>query len=232
MFENAPSPGVDTIVMELLQGMDVLSHACSLSSISEAHVRRVATQLLSALDYLQLQQIVHCDIKPDNLLIENHNGQFQLKIVDFGSACSLSAGAVSCQPCLPPDLEFAAPELLSGPSTSPSLATDMWSCAVLIYVLVSGVSPFLDESPEETTAHVLNADFSFPPDLFPPGSAETQEFISSLLVLDSTSRPLARSALSHTWLQLDKSNYDVPPTLLASFVSRRKPQLITQSFVL
>ncbi|XP_046675322.1 triple functional domain protein isoform X5 [Homalodisca vitripennis] len=230
MFENAPSPGVDTIVMELLQGMDVLSHACSLSSVSESHVRRVASQLLSALDYLQLQQIVHCDIKPDNLFIESHNNQIQLKIVDFGSACTVSPGTVNSQPYLTPDLEFAAPELLSGPS--PCLSTDVWSCAVLIYVLVSGVSPFLDESPEETTTHVLNADFSFPPDLFPSGSTGTQEFVSSLLVREPTLRPLAHLALSHPWLQLVTSNYDVPVTHLASFISRKKPQSITKNFVL
>lgn len=53
-----------------LHGVDVFSHACSLSSISEAHIRQVTSQLLCALDYLQSRHIVHCDIKVDIVAIQ------------------------------------------------------------------------------------------------------------------------------------------------------------------
>jgi len=140
MFENAPRPGHDTTVMELVQGQDVFSHFCSLSSVSEGHIRLLTRQLLSAFDHLQLQQIVHCDIKPDNLLVESVNNQFHVKIIDFGSACSMiqlnKMGNYKAPLSL--DLEFAPPELL-GELPSPTLTADMWSCAVLVYILLSGV---------------------------------------------------------------------------------------------
>lgn len=53
-----------------LHGQDVFSHACSLSSISEAHIRQVTSQLLCAIDYLQSRHIVHCDIKVDIVAIQ------------------------------------------------------------------------------------------------------------------------------------------------------------------
>lgn len=46
-----------------VEGKDVLSHMCSATSVSEDHIREVTRQLLSALEYLQRLQIVHCDIK-------------------------------------------------------------------------------------------------------------------------------------------------------------------------
>lgn len=69
-------------------------------------------------------------LQPENLLVESHGSQFQLKVVDFGSARTLGLA-----PPQVPDLEFAAPELLMEPP-SISLATDVWSCAVLVYVLI------------------------------------------------------------------------------------------------
>lgn len=53
-----------------LHGQDVFSHACSLSSISEAHIRQVTSQLLCAIDYLQSRHIVHCDIKVDIVAVQ------------------------------------------------------------------------------------------------------------------------------------------------------------------
>ncbi|XP_054274180.1 triple functional domain protein-like isoform X3 [Macrosteles quadrilineatus] len=225
LFENAPSLGLDTIVMELVEGKDVLSHMCSVTSVSEGHIRDITHQLLSALEYLQRLQIVHCDIKPENLLVESHGSQFQLKVVDFGSARTLGLA-----PPQVPDLEFAAPELLMEPP-SISLATDVWSCAVLIYVLISGVSPFLDDSPEETTANILKADFSFLPELFPSSSGDVQQFLSSLLVRDVVSRPSAQTALSLPWLQTVTSSFNICPSRLATFITRRKPPCLSQDTI-
>lgn len=65
----------------------------------------------------------------------------------------------------------------------------------------SGVSPFLDESPEETTSHILKADYSFPSELFPAESASAQQFVSSLLLPDPELRPLGHSTLTLPWLR-------------------------------
>lgn len=62
------------------------------------------------------------------------------------------------------------------------------------------MSPFLDDSPEETKAHILIGDFSFPSEFFPEEIASAQNFVSNLLVVDPNTRPQAQAALSSNWL--------------------------------
>lgn len=99
--------------------------------------------------------------------------------------------------------EFCAPEIVS--SSPVGLATDIWcvhaighygccvfivdflsrrSVGVVTYVLLSGVSPFLDESPEETCAHILHNDFSYPAEYFDGISAEAKDFTTHTVILD------------------------------------------------
>lgn len=220
MFENAPSPGRDTIVLELVSGKELFTHMCSLTTVWESQVRSLTEQLLSALDCLHQQKVTHCDIKPENLLVEEQHGILQLKIVDFGSACVAPVTTPVHEFSF--DLEFAAPELLSlPPIVSPSV--DIWSTAVFVYVFLSGVSPFLDESPEETRTHILNGDFSFPPEFFPPETGAAQNFVCQILIPNSALRPKAEAVLTSEWLRNPLTDYEITTTRLAAFVQRRQP---------
>uniref|UniRef100_A0A3B5B3N1 Protein kinase domain-containing protein n=1 Tax=Stegastes partitus TaxID=144197 RepID=A0A3B5B3N1_9TELE len=92
---------------------------------------------------------------------------------------------------------FAAPELIRG--TPVSVATDVWSVGVLAYVMLSGVSPFLDESPEETCVNICRLDFCFPDEYFRDVSQAAKDFVSSALQQDPRKRPSATSCLQHPW---------------------------------
>jgi serine/threonine protein kinase len=92
-----------------------------------------------------------------------------------------------------------APEMLSnGPV---GRYTDMWGFGVLLYVSLSGKSPFLDDSDEETKTNILGCDFSFPNEYFSNVSNEAKELIQRCLLTDQKLRATATSCLESRWLQ-------------------------------
>lgn len=144
-----------------------------------------------------------------------------IKLIDFGDAVQ-----VSCHRyvhLLLGNPEFAAPELIQG--TAVSLSTDVWSAGVLAYVMLSGVSPFLDETLEETCINICKLDFCFPEDYFQGVSQAARDFISSTLQQDPRKRPIATICLQHPWVSAHSGDYSKTPLdtgRLASFIDRRR----------
>lgn len=95
-------------------------------------------QLASALHCLHSSKVAHLDIKPENVMINlSTSSTPTLKLIDFGDSVRQNKSIV-----LPPsNLEFAAPEMVLGQTLNEY--TDSWSFGVLLYVFLSGVSPFL-----------------------------------------------------------------------------------------
>uniref|UniRef100_A0A803VNL5 non-specific serine/threonine protein kinase n=1 Tax=Ficedula albicollis TaxID=59894 RepID=A0A803VNL5_FICAL len=145
-----------------------------------------------------------------------------IKLADFGDAVQLNTTYYIHQ--LLGNPEFAAPEIILGNPVS--LTSDVWSIGVLTYVLLSGVSPFLDESVEETCLNICRLDFSFPDDYFKGVSQKAKDFVCFLLQDDPAKRPSAALALQEQWLQLgnSKSADSIDTSRLTSFIERRKHQ--------
>lgn len=135
-------------------------------------------------------------MQPENILVDIGNGNNPiLKLVDFGDCVNTGGSEVLPPACL----EFAAPELVLGQPVGPH--TDLWAVGVFLYVLLSGVSPFLDDSVEETTANILKCDFCFPEDYFQTVSKEAKDLISKLLVLVPSQRVSMAECLESTWIK-------------------------------
>lgn len=144
-----------------------------------------------------------------------------IKLIDFGDAVQVSGHRYVH--LLLGNPEFAAPELIQG--TPVSLSTDVWSAGVLAYVMLSGVSPFLDESLEETCVNICKLDFCFPEDYFQGVSQAARDFISSTLQQDPRRRPSATTCLQHPWVGAHSGDYSKNPLdtgRLASFIDRRR----------
>lgn len=133
-------------------------------------------QICDALSYLQRKQIVHLDLKPENLLVERDG--FKLKIIDFGLARHLEAGQVI--KTMAGTAEFVPPEVINFEPIT--LRADMWSVGVLIYVLVSGLSPFLGDDENETLVNVTRGQFDYDDPVFESVSNEVKDLIDRLLV--------------------------------------------------
>ncbi|XP_012230227.2 kalirin isoform X2 [Linepithema humile] len=213
LFENAPRPGVDTIVLELVKGPTLFTYLSEKTEYTEATATRYTGQLLSALSWLHCRNQAHLDVKPENVLVDQDVNQ--VKLIDLGEAVRAPVEEIVPPPA---DLEFAAPESVLGRPTGS--CTDMWAVGVFIYVLLSGLSPFLDDSVEETTANILKCDFCFPDEYFETISSDAKELLGRLLCLRGEDRLSAEICLGSPWLKIS-IGATIPSTRMAAFIERR-----------
>uniref|UniRef100_A0A8C3EVU5 non-specific serine/threonine protein kinase n=1 Tax=Corvus moneduloides TaxID=1196302 RepID=A0A8C3EVU5_CORMO len=210
------------LVLEMADQGRLLDYVVRWGNLTEGKIRLYLGEILEAVQYLHNCRIAHLDLKPENILVDQSSTRPTIKLADFGDAVQLNTTYYIHQ--LLGNPEFAAPEIILGNPVS--LTSDVWSIGVLTYVLLSGVSPFLDESVEETCLNICRLDFSFPDDYFKGVSQKAKDFICFLLQDDPAKRPSAALALQEQWLQLgnSKSSDSIDISRLTSFIERRKHQ--------
>uniref|UniRef100_A0A665TUZ8 non-specific serine/threonine protein kinase n=1 Tax=Echeneis naucrates TaxID=173247 RepID=A0A665TUZ8_ECHNA len=215
------------LVLEMADQGRLLDYVVSWGNLTEEKVACYLRDVLEALHYLHNCRIVHLDVKPENLLVAHtSSGQPAVKITDFGDAVQLNS-AHYVHPLLGSP-EFASPELVLGEPVS--ITSDLWSLGVVTYVLLSGASPFLDESAEETCLNICQLDFSFPRDYFQGVSQAARDFVCLLLRADPSRRPPAELCLQEPWLQAGladgraRAEGCLDTSRLISFIDRRKHQ--------
>ncbi|CAF0962665.1 unnamed protein product, partial [Didymodactylos carnosus] len=206
------------IVGELISGGRLFDHLCFQSSLNELVVVKYIRQLLNAVYYLHRCKMIHLDLKPENLLIDIY--YHQIKLVDFGDTIRLTNMRYIHR--LTGNAEFSAPEIIEGNAVN--YKTDIWSIGVLVYVLLSGLSPFLDDTDEQTCQNILNIDYMFPDVPFLQTLQRSKQFIQMILVREVNSRPSASECLSNEWIQNPGNGY-LSTTNLIDFVERRKSQI-------
>uniref|UniRef100_A0A671NYI3 non-specific serine/threonine protein kinase n=1 Tax=Sinocyclocheilus anshuiensis TaxID=1608454 RepID=A0A671NYI3_9TELE len=211
------------LVLEMSDQGRLLDYIVSWGNLTEEKVAFYLRDILEALQYLHNCRIVHLDLKPENLVVDQSPSQPMVKLTDFGDAVQLNS-----TPYVHPLLgspEFAPPELVLGDPVS--LSSDLWSLGVVMYVMLSGASPFLDESVEETCLNICRLDFSFPDDYFQGVSQAARDFVCLLLRTEPSKRPPAATCLQDPWLRPGggrRSAECIDTSRLISFIDRRKHQ--------
>uniref|UniRef100_H3CV35 Trio Rho guanine nucleotide exchange factor n=1 Tax=Tetraodon nigroviridis TaxID=99883 RepID=H3CV35_TETNG len=226
LIDTYETPSSYALVLEMADQGRLLDYVVSWGNLTEEKVAYYLRDVLEALHYLHSRRIVHLDVKPENLLVAQRSGGQTVKLSDFGDAVQLSTSDYT-HPLLGSP-EFASPELVLGEPVS--LTSDMWSLGVVAYVLLSGASPFLDESAEETCLNICRLDFSFPRDYFQGVSQAARDFICLLLRTNPGQRPSAGLCLQEPWLQArpaeERAGTEgcLDTSRLISFIDRRKHQ--------
>lgn len=217
LFDNAPVPGIDTIVLELVRGPLLFASLSERGDYLEGDVRLYTRQLMSALAWLHRKNVSHLDVKPENVMVDITFSPPLLKLVDFGDSVNTTKNVILPPACL----EFASPELVLGQPVGKH--TDCWAAGVFLYVLLSGVSPFLDDSMEETTANILKCDYCFPDEYFAQITEPAKDLIKSLLVLAPAQRMDMDTALTCSWIRDEHLVTVIPCSRLKTFMQRRHP---------
>ncbi|KAM4626279.1 kalirin isoform 4-T4 [Discoglossus pictus] len=223
IHDTYESPSAYILILDLMDDGRLLDYLMNHDELMEEKVAFYMRDIMEALQYLHSCRVAHLDIKPENLLIDLRIPIPRVKIIDLEDAVQITGHYYIHQLLGSP--EFAAPEVIQG--TPVSLATDIWSLGVLTYVMLSGVSPFLDESSEETCVNIRRVDYCFPHEYFSSVSQAAQDFIRVTLQGDSRWRPTVATCLQHPWLQSHNSGYSKFPldtSRLASFIERRSHQ--------
>ncbi|XP_052766795.1 serine/threonine-protein kinase D1-like isoform X2 [Mya arenaria] len=193
MFET---PERIFVVMEKLKG-DMLEMILSSprGRLSERVTKYLVSQILVALKHLHSKHIVHCDLKPENVLLSSETAFPQVKLCDFGFARII--GERSFRRSVVGTPAYLAPEVLKSKGYNRSL--DMWSVGVVVYVSLSGTFPFNED--EEICDQIQNATFMYPPTPWKEISQEAIDLISNLLQVKMRKRFTVDKSLSHVWLQ-------------------------------
>ncbi|XP_008436614.1 kalirin isoform X2 [Poecilia reticulata] len=225
LLDTYESPTSLMLVLELLEDGRLLEYLVAHDELMEEKVAFFIRETLEALQHLHTCRVAHLDLKPENIMVDLRAPAPSVKLIDLGDAVQLSASRRYVHLLLG-NPEFAAPELIRGMPVS--VSTDVWSMGVLAYVMLSGVSPFLDESPEETCVNICRLDFCFPDEYFHHVSQAARDFVSSVLQEDPRKRPSATSCLQHPWVGrggAQGGEYSKTPldrSRLATFIDRRR----------
>ncbi|XP_051579371.1 serine/threonine-protein kinase D1-like isoform X2 [Myxocyprinus asiaticus] len=193
MFET---PERVFVVMEKLHG-DMLEMILSSEKgrLPERITKFLVTQILVALRHLHFKNIVHCDLKPENVLLASADSFPQVKLCDFGFARII--GEKSFRRSVVGTPAYLAPEVLRNKGYNRSL--DMWSVGVIVYVSLSGTFPFNED--EDIHDQIQNADFMYPPNPWKTVTPEAIDLINNLLQVKMRKRYSVDKSLSHPWLQ-------------------------------
>lgn len=198
MFET---PERIFVVMEKLKGdmLEMILHHSDpmtgeVGRLSERITKFLIYQILNALKYLHKGNIVHCDLKPENVLLTSSSDFPQVKLCDFGFARII--GEKSFRRSIVGTPAYLAPEVLRNKGYNRSL--DMWSVGVIIYVSLSGTFPFNEE--EDINDQIENAAFMYPVNPWSSISKQAINLIQNLLQVKSRLRYTVDQSLIHPWL--------------------------------
>ncbi|OLL25575.1 Protein kinase kin1 [Neolecta irregularis DAH-3] len=195
------------LLFEYVDGGQMLDYIISHGKLKEKHARKFARQIVSALDYCHRNNIVHRDLKIENILISKAGN---IKIIDFGLSNLFSPRSLLHTFC--GSLYFAAPELLNAkPYVGPEI--DIWSFGIVLYVLVCGKVPFDDQSMPALHAKIKKGLVEYPLWL----TSDCKHLLSRLLVTDPSKRATMAEILLHPWIT---KGYDI---LLDNCIPQRSP---------
>ncbi|NWV67327.1 DAPK3 kinase, partial [Malurus elegans] len=196
------------LILELVSGGELFDFLAQKESLSEEEATRFIKQILDGVNYLHSKKIAHFDLKPENIMLLDKNIPIpHIKLIDFGLAHKIEDGVEFKNIFGTP--EFVAPEIVNYEPLG--LAADMWSIGVITYILLSGASPFLGETKQETLANITAVNYDFDEEFFSNTSDLAKDFIQKLLVKDTRKRLTIQEALSHPWITSCKRSVMLVP---------------------
>jgi calcium-dependent protein kinase len=172
---------------------EIFDHA----PFSELNAGRIMYQIFSAVNYCHNINIIHRDLKPENILIEKKEGNnYSIKVIDFGTAkfCEKSKKEnkiIQNAYCI-------APEVLT---ENFNQMCDLWSCGVILYMLLSGIAPFSGKTDGIIFEKIKLGKYKMNIKRFENISSEVKDLINNLLQKSPNKRFTAQKALEHSWFK-------------------------------
>ncbi|MBE0433297.1 UvrD-helicase domain-containing protein [candidate division WOR-3 bacterium] len=177
------------LVMEYVAGHN-LRDIITENGIDVSEAIFLLTQIVDGLAYAHGCGVLHRDLKPENILISREKNAHAIKITDFGLARFIRAGSISASSAGTPI--YMAPESWSG---SFSEKSDIWSLGVILYEMLTGAPPFLDDSMDGLRKKIEQLSFTAPVVLRHEIPAQLEKIVFAALASDPASRPGARDVL-------------------------------------
>ena len=189
------------IITEYCHGGELFQAIKLKGFFSEDMAANIMFQIFNAMNYCHnTNKVIHRDLKPENIMIESidpETGYYNIKIIDFGTAkirqSDKSENKVlgSCY--------YIAPEVLNKKYNE---KCDIWSCGVILYILLSGNVPFNGRDEREITQKIKLGKFDLNRKPFDNISEEAKDLIKQCLEMNVNKRINAKEAMEHPWFNL------------------------------
>jgi 5'-AMP-activated protein kinase catalytic alpha subunit len=182
------------IVMEYVKGGELFNRVAQKKKLKEEEARKYFQQLISAVDFCHSRGVYHRDLKPENLLLDD-NGD--IKVCDFGLSAlpdQFRQDGLLHTACGTPN--YVAPEVIKLKGYDGAKA-DIWSCGVILFVLLAGYLPFHDANLLALYKKICNGEFKFPPWF----SSDVRQLILRLLDPNPSSRIIVPQLMEVPWFR-------------------------------
>jgi len=185
------------LVMEYCSGGDLWKR---INNLTERDVANIMSQVLSAVAFCHQHKVVHRDIKLENVLYETDAVDAPVKLIDFGLSQMYKRARDEYTMKLQVGTAYTlSPELIEGEYNE---KTDVWSCGVVAYMLLSkGSRPFDAPEKKDVPSKIKEGAYTMDGPEWDGVSEQAQEFVASLMEYDTEKRLLAEEALQSPWLQ-------------------------------
>jgi len=187
------------LVMELCTGGELFDRVINAGHFTEGTAAVVMQQIMRAVFYMHESGIVHRDLKPENFLFLN-KGPIEtnvLKIIDFGLSCAQKPAGEYLKTKVGTPY-YVSPQVLMGRYDH---MCDIWSCGVIMYVLLAGYPPFNGSNDAEIFRKVRSGVVRFDRPEWRYVSKDAQDLVRQLLRMKPAERFSASQALSHDWIK-------------------------------
>jgi calcium-dependent protein kinase len=233
IFEFYSNKTSYSIVTELCPQGELFNEIIQKGPFTEKYSAYVMYQILSAVNYCHKMHIIHRDLKPENILIVDRDKDYDLpiiKICDFGTSKIVEKGQIQKKKI--GSSYYMAPEVLKKHYNE---KCDVWSCGVIMYILLTAEPPFNGREDDEIFAKILKGQYDTKP--LSKYSSNCLDLIENLLKYNDNERFSAEQALNHVWFQDFKSkelynkitDRDVIKTLFKNLKNYKRTSIIQET---
>lgn len=213
------------LVLEFIDGKELFDEIVEGGSLPEGLASSIMRQVFSALRYCHERNVLHRDLKPDNIMVQHHSRQMppvspammppEVKLIDFGLAMITSHEVLGRSGSVIGSADYLAPE---AGQISNLPASDVWSAGMVLHAMLCGSLPKWDENTKE---------LDFETTVYKSLSSSARDLLKGLLVLDPSQRLRAAAALAHPWTQglESRTPKDLTPTLTSFVAFHRSAKL-------
>jgi calcium-dependent protein kinase len=178
------------IVMELCTGGELFDRIVARGHYSEKSAAQIIRAVVEVVAHCHSMGVVHRDLKPENFLLSSAGTASELKAIDFGLSTFFQPGKFLTD--IVGSAYYVAPDVLRKKYSS---QCDIWSCGVILYILLCGVPPFYAETEAGIFRAVVKSTADFESHPWPRISAEAKDCVRKMLNRDVNARATAEQIL-------------------------------------